>query len=563
MHNQNGLSCLFILFFLSFGLKQTVFSQTDTFNITINTQKEIGKMQPLWAWFGYDEPNYTYMKDGKKLLTEIAALSKTPVYVRAHSLLTTGDGKAALKWGSTNAYTEDANGNPIYNWTIVDSIFDVLVKRGMKPMAEIGFTPEAMSTKPQPYRHFWKPGDKYNDIYTGWAYPPKDYAKWGELIYQWVKHCVAKYGENEVITWRWEVWNEPDIPYWQGTKEEYFKLYDYTVDAVKRACPKAIVGGPATTDPHNSKANKYLKDFLVHCEKDTNYATQKIGSPLDFISFHAKGSPKVVENHVRMNLGRQLSNVVNGFETVKSSAFSHLPIIISECDPEGCAACGMKTSPQNGYRNGTMYSSYTAAAYTRLYELADMYKVNLEGAVTWAFEFEDQPWFEGFRDLATNGVDKPVLNVFRMFGLMEGNRVEVVNSKALNALQIRDKGVTTQPDVQAFASRDARSVSILIWNYHDDDLVANAAIIPLILRGLPTKKAVLQHYRIDKDHSNSYEVWKKMGSPQNPTAAQYKELEQSGQLALLSKPKKIKMSNETKLSIELPRQGVSLLRISW
>ena len=563
MFNKNAFSYFFALFFLSFGFKQTVFSQTDTFNITINTQKEIGKMQPLWAWFGYDEPNYTYMKDGKKLLTEIAALSKTPVYVRAHSLLTTGDGKAALKWGSTNAYTEDANGNPIYNWTIVDSIFDVLVKHGMKPMAEIGFTPEAMSTKPQPYRHFWKPGDKYNDIYTGWAYPPKDYAKWGELIYQWVKHCVAKYGENEVITWRWEVWNEPDIPYWQGTKEEYFKLYDYTVDAVKRACPKAIVGGPATTDPHNPKANKYLKDFLVHCEKDTNYATQKIGSPLDFISFHAKGSPKVVENHVRMNLGRQLSNVVNGFETVKSSAFSHLPIIISECDPEGCAACGMKTSPQNGYRNGTMYSSYTAAAYTRLYELADTYKVNLEGAVTWAFEFEDQPWFEGFRDLATNGVDKPVLNVFRMFGLMEGNRVEVVNSKALSALQIRDKGVTTQPDVQAFASRDAHSVSILIWNYHDDDLVANAAIIPLILRGLPTKKAVLQHYRIDKDHSNSYEVWKKMGSPQNPTAAQYKELEQSGQLALLSKPKKIKMSNETKLSVELPRQGVSLLRISW
>ena len=175
----------------------------------------------------------------------------------------------------------------------------------------------------------------------------------------------------------------------------------------------------------------------------------------------------------------------------------------------------MKTSPQNGYRNGTMYSSYTAATYTRLYEIADAYKVNLEGAVTWAFEFEDQPWFDGFRDLATNGVDKPVLNVFRMFGLMQDNRVEVTNSKYLTASQIINQGVLTQPDVQAFASSDARSLSILLWHYHDDDVTANAANIALLLRGLPQKKATLRHYRIDKNHSNSYEIWQKMGAPQN------------------------------------------------
>ena len=110
-------------------------------------------MEPIWAWSGYDEPNYTYMKDGKKLLSELAALSPVPVYIRAHNLLTSGDGKASFKWGSTNAYTEDANGNPIYNWTIVDSIFDTYIKRGLKPLAEISFMPEALSTKPQPYSH--------------------------------------------------------------------------------------------------------------------------------------------------------------------------------------------------------------------------------------------------------------------------------------------------------------------------------------------------------------------------------------------------------------------------
>ena len=171
---------------------------------------------PIWAWFGYDEPNYTYMKDGKKLLSEIAALNPVPVYIRAHNMLTTGDGKAAMKWGSTNAYTEDAAGNPIYNWRIVDSIFDTYVSRGLKPMAELSFMPEAMSTKPQPYKHDWVPGQNYGKIYTGWRYPPKDYKKWGELVYQWVKHSIERYGQKEVESWYWELWNEPDIAYWGG-----------------------------------------------------------------------------------------------------------------------------------------------------------------------------------------------------------------------------------------------------------------------------------------------------------------------------------------------------------
>src|SRR5262245_58914425 len=105
----------------------------------VDAAREREPMKPVWAFFGYDEPNYTYMKDGTKLLSELAALSPVPVYVRAHNLLTTGDGQAALKWGSTNAYTEDASGRPRYDWTIVDRIFDTYVERGMKPLAEIGF----------------------------------------------------------------------------------------------------------------------------------------------------------------------------------------------------------------------------------------------------------------------------------------------------------------------------------------------------------------------------------------------------------------------------------------
>jgi xylan 1,4-beta-xylosidase len=205
-----------------------------------------------------------------------------PVYVRAHSLLVTGDGVASLKWGSTNAYTEDAQGNPIYDWTIIDKIFDTYIQRGMKPLAQIGFMPEALSTHPTPYKHYWKPGDNYNDIYTGWAYPPKDYKKWGELIYQWVKHSVARYGKKEVESWYWEVWNEPNSAYWKGTQAEFFKLYDYSADAVKRALPTAKIGGTDIT----GGGMKFQDAFLKHCLFDTNYVTKKIGSPLDLILFH-------------------------------------------------------------------------------------------------------------------------------------------------------------------------------------------------------------------------------------------------------------------------------------
>ena len=421
--------------------------RAERVTIKVDAAKRIGPMKPVWAWFGYDEPNYTYMKDGQKLLTELSKLSPVPVFVRTHNLLTTGDGTPGLKWGSTNAYTEDANGKPIYDWTIVDRIVDTYLKRGMKPMMQIGFMPEAMSVKPQPYRHDWEPGAPYNRIYTGWAHPPKDYAKWGELVYQWATHSVQKYGRAEVESWLWEVWNEPDIGYWQGTPEEFFKLYDYAADGLKRALPTARIGGPEVTGPNGARTQKFLRDFIEHCLRGTNYATGKVGSPLDFVTFHAKGAPRVVKEadapFVRMSVSNQLRAIANGFSIVASfPELKDVPIVIGESDPEGCAACPVKTDPHNAYRNGTMYSSYTAEQIARTYELADLHKVNLLGSVTWAFEFEDQPYFYGFRDLVDQRPAKPVLNVFRMLGQMGGDRVSVESSGAVAA---RDRAGRRRP----------------------------------------------------------------------------------------------------------------------
>lgn len=550
---------------LTFFLASFAFAQDVT--IKVDAARPAGPLRPVWNYFGYDEPNYTYMKDGKKLLSELAALSPVPVHVRAHNLLTTGDGAAALKWGSTNAYTEDAQGKPIYNWTIVDRIFDTYVERKMKPLVEIGFMPEALSVKPQPYRHEWAPDKTYNRIFTGWAHPPKDQKKWGELVYQWVKHCVEKYGREEVASWWWEVWNEPDIGYWQGTPEQYFEIYDHAADAVKRALPAIRIGGPTTTGPKNEKAAKFLRDFLQHVVSGKNYATGKTGSPLDYISFHAKGRPKFIENRVQMGSEFQMSDFDTGFGIVASfPTLKRLPIIIGESDPEGCAACSVRFHPQNGYRNGTMYSSYTAATFARKHEIAAKHGVNFEGAVTWAFEFENQPFFDGFRDLSTNGVDKPVLNVFRMFGMMSGQRLPVQSSGALPLADMIKSGVKSNADINAIASRAERAIHVMAWNYHDDDLPAVAAAVTTSVTGLPltAKRVQIRHFRIDQSHSNSYTVWQAMGSPQQPTPAQYAQLEAAGQLQMLGSPEwRVPVKGALDVAFPLPRQGVSLIEIIW
>jgi xylan 1,4-beta-xylosidase len=534
-----------------------------TVDVRVDISRSQESFRPIWNFFGYDEPNYTYAPNGKKLLGEIATLSPTPAYIRVHNLLTSGDGSASLKWGSTNAYTEDAAGNPVYDWHIVDRIFDTFQQSGVKPLVEIGFMPEALSTHPEPYRHSFPNGS----IYTGWAYPPKNYQKWAELVFQLTKHLRERYGNAEAQTWLWEVWNEPDIDYWKGTPEEYFKLYDYSADAVRRVLPEAKIGGPDSTGPARPKAAEFLKQFLQHCDSGRNYATGKTGAPLDFISFHPKGSPTWQSDHVQMGIAAQLNAIDHGFKIVSSFPKWHdTPIILGESDPEGCAACSAEKNPQNGYRNGPLYASYTAEAVDRTIELAAREQVNLMGIVTWAFEFEDQPYFAGFRELASNGIDKPVLNAFRMFGLLSDQRIEATSSAALDVDHILREGVRENPDVNAIATRSNNAVRVLLWNYHDDDLAAAPASVNVQISGLPenVEHAVLEHFRIDSAHSNSFNVWKDLGSSQRPTPEQYKKLESAGQLQLLTSPAWVHIRSGTaQLQIKLPRQGLSLLKFEW
>jgi xylan 1,4-beta-xylosidase len=536
--------------------------------IHVDAAKSLGPYHPIYAYFGYDEPNYTYTANGKKLIRELAALSGTPVYIRTHFMLASGDGTPGLKWGSTNAYTEDSSGKPVYDWTIVDRILSTYLDAGAKPFVEIGFMPQALSTKPDPYHPTWVPGAKNDQYSIGWTYPPKDYEKWRSLVNEWVKHVVAKWGKTEVETWYWEVWNEPDISYWHGTPEEYDKLYDYAADGVKRALPSARVGGPATTGPSGEHAAAFLQQFLEHCVGGKNYATGATGAPIDFITYHAKGRPENAGSHIRMGIAKEVSDVRRGFEIVHSfPALKNLPIVLSEADPEGCAACSSRVYPQNAYRNGTLYPAYTALMLKNILDLADNQKTNIAGMLTWAFEFENQPYFDGFRTLATNGIDKPVLNVFRMAGLMQGDRVAVESSSHLPLETIASQGVRGGTiDVDAFAARSAHKVSVMVWNYQDEDVPGDDSQIELHIAGIPrtSQRVLVHHYRIDQTHSNAYTVWKDLGSPAAPTAEQYAKLESSGQLQLIGSPYWNELQDGAALlHFTLPLQAISLVELSW
>jgi xylan 1,4-beta-xylosidase len=528
--------------------------------IDVDAGRAVGELKPIWRFFGADEPNYATMKDGRKLMQRLGELKPGAVYFRAHNLLNTGDGTPSFKWGSTNAYTEDAQGRPVYDWRVVDHIIDTYLQRGVRPYLQIGFMPQALSSAPAgtPYQHSWRPGFGYHLIEGAWNAPPKDYAKWQELVYQWTRHCVERWGREEVKTWYFEVWNEANgSAYWRGTQAEFNQLHDHAIAGVRRALPEARVGGPDVA----GSGGAFMDAFLKHVVSGTNYATGQVGTPTDFLAFHAKGNPRFVDGHVRMGMAAQLGGVADGFRKIAAvPELKGKPIVIGENDPEGCAAC---PGPQNAYRNGTMYSSYTAASYKRIWQLAERHQVNLEGALTWAFTFEDQPWFAGYRQLATNGVDLPVLQVFRMYARLGATQLQAESSAEVPLDELIAKGVQGRPDVGVLATRGTDdTVAVMAWHYHDDDVDGPDAAVSLKLSGLGAKASrTVTQWRVDKTHANAFTAWQAMGSPQAPNEKQYAQLEAASAMAPAVLPALAVDGGKAALGFTLPRQGVTLIVI--
>jgi len=530
--------------------------------IKVNAAESGKEIDHVWNYWGFDECNFAHTPGGKNLMDSLAKMTNKSAYLRYHFLLNTGDGKPQLKWGSTNVYTEDENGNPVYEWKIMDKVMDAVVNSNCIPLVEIGFMPKALTTSTRKYQHEYPP-----EQWAGWAYPPNDHEKWSKLIEEWAKHSKERYGSVIENKWLWQLWNEPDIFYWQGTYDDFCKLFDYTEKAFHKVLPNAVYGGPHVTSPAYTGPARWLRRFLEHCSEGTNYATGQKGTRLDYIGFHSKGNTRMVNGHPRVDLGANLRSNQVGFGIVADfEQYKNTPIIIGECDPEGLAAKSSTVEPANGYRNGSHYAAYEVAMMKHTIDLAEKEQVNLRGVLTWAFMFEGKKYFEGFRTLSTNDIHKPVLNGFKLLSKLEGKRIPVESTGALGAETIIREKVRNEPDIDGLATVSDNKVQVVLWNYHDDITDADSSPVTVEIQ-LPSKditKAKLTHYLVDKNHSNAYTKWLAMDSPQQPTPEQVTQLKKAAQLETVEKEKTVDVKDgKITLDFDLTRHAVALLEITF
>jgi xylan 1,4-beta-xylosidase len=311
-----------------------------------------------------------------------------------------------------------------------------------------------------------------------------------------------------------------------------------------------------------------MKAFLEHCRSGRNAATGGTGAPLDFIAFHAKGTTRLDEQgRVEMNLRNQLATIdTYGRIIAGFPEFARLPIYLGESDPEGCAGCPATLDPERDYRRTSQFAAYTAASFMRKQDLLARTGGDLRGAVSWAFTFAGQPWFNGLRALTTNEVALPVFNVFKLFARMERRRLAVDAPMMLPVDAILAHGVRGEPDLGAVATVDEsrRRLTVLLWSYHDvagghDD----RRVVELRIRGLPEVPPDTRWLErtIDETSGNAYTAWLAMGSPPAPSADQVARLHAAAEMKVERHDIEVGPDGTARLAVTLPRQSVKLIDV--
>lgn len=575
-------------------------------HLEINAGRSLGDLTRPWTTFGYDELNWTYTPRGKAALKTFGEFAERPYHVRAHNLFTTGRAFSWPHWGSGNVYHEDANGNPYYDWTTVDRVFDAYLESGLRPLVELGFTPAAL-VPPDAELPFTRSASQYQMYEAAlWSMPPRDYAKWGELIFQCVTHCVERYGREEVETWYWELWNEPDIFYWRGTPEQFDGLYDVTVDAATRALPSIKVGGPAVTGGPN--ATRFMDGFLAHCagvgDRGHNAVTGGRGTRLDFISCHTKGSAfgrrygplgddgavldwggdangdGVVRTPRQSPSRRKMLTEIRAHLRAAAAypQFRHLPVIVDECDPCVPAHFSAYDNANFRFRNTPYYGSVMASVFKRILDLneAEIDAPDVTLASAWAFYFEGERFFEGFREFFTaENVELPVLNTYRVLARLHTERVPLA-SDASWAIRDVDQlatdvmnpstGTVDDVEIDGLATRTSSSVAAVIWHHRDDQYASSGdAHVTVTVSDLPFDAAHAQarRVRIDGDHSNAHAVWVRQGRPQHPTREQIQELRSLGALEVGQPlPVAVVGTRTVRVNFSMPLHSVSFIEVT-
>ena len=399
-------------------------------------------------------------------------------YIRFHAILDDENG----------LYREDAQGHPIYNFSYIDQIYDGLRENGVRPMVELSFMPSALASSQKPHAFWYKPLPN----------PPKDYSKWGDLVYALADHLVHRYGLEEVSQWYFEVWNEPNIDFWTGNPKQstYFELYDHAARAVKRVSPRLRIGGPATAQA------AWIPEFIRHC------TDKKV--PVDFVSTHVYGNDSaedVFGTHERIPQSDMVARAAKKvFDQVKASPQPDLPIIWSEYN-----ATYMN---QVAVTDSSFMGPWLANNIRQCDGL-----VNIMSYWDFSDVFEEQgvvkkPFYGGYGLVAERGIPKPSFNAFALLHRLGAQRLPLSSTSAL---------ATTDGD---------GFVAIAVWNYAAPEEKGAPRTYQLVFNGLSgTPNARVRI--IDRQHGSALTAWRDMGEPAFPTLTQIRRLREAGKLPAL------------------------------
>lgn len=544
-------------------------------NIQVDASKITGAQEHLWRYIGYDECNYSYIPEGIELLNKFSALADAPYYFRTHFMFCTGNCHGTYKFGSTNIYWENENGEAVYDFTYYDMIIDSFLKTGNKPFVELGFMPKDLVDRNylRPVEGNWDEYNQYKEV--GWTCPPKDYDKWHDFIKALAGHLVERYGAEEVKTWYFELWNEPDIFYWNGTAAEYCRLYDYTEHAVHEVLPELRLSGPAVTGIfEGGRAQKFFRFFLGHCKEGTNYCTQEQGTRLDFITFHVKGGGFPFEMHAPKavpSVESLVHQVKLGLDAIVEYGFQDREVVLSEADPDGWAAGGVYDNANMIFRNTEYYATYVASTYEKIDQLCERYGIKVR-PLAWAFMFPGERCFEGTRTFTTQGIDKAVFNMFKIYGTLGYEKLAFTSDGAehltfLEEPEIGNKihsqytGEGEETDVSGFAVRGRNAeTQIVVYSHCNDRDKKEENEIVLTVEGLTGTEVRVAHYRIDAEHSNPYAEWIRQGQPLFPQGEQYAAIKARDGLEKYADDRTAEVKDgKAELRFTMPAHGVSYL----
>jgi xylan 1,4-beta-xylosidase len=501
LHSLAAALCLFAS--SSFLFPASLLAQATQETISIDARQTAKPFPHFWEeMFGSGRAILSLRESYRDDLRQVEQITGFR-YVRFHAILDDENG----------VYSEDKQGNPVYNFTYVDQIYDGLLANGVKPFVELSFMPKLLAARLD-YHPFW-----YHPIVS----PPGDYAKWNALIKAFAQHLIEHYGIDEISSWYFEVWNEPNIDFWTGrpAQQTYFELYDNTARALKAVSPKIRVGGPATAQA------AWVGDMIEYATKNQ--------VPLDFVSTHAYGNdtamdvlghPAAIPPH-----GMVAAAVDKVHAQIAASSRPDIPLIWSEFNATYMSEPGITDS---------VYMGPWLANTIRECDG----KVNVMSYWTFSDVFEEQgvikkPFFGGFGLLAIYSLPKPAFNVFELLHTLGDERIP---------LRAQDVLVTKRKD---------GTLVLAAWNLAEPGAPAGTKTIRFDLKGIVPNTAVSIR-RVDATHGNVMAAYEKMGQPQYPTKAQQRELRKAAQL---SAPE-VHPLHGGAFTLEIPSQGLAVMMLS-